>query len=203
MKDVVVYAFILCIEIMAVTQTTKTLLYLRPHAGFPDTLTSSPSCCDRYSLLFRDNRCCLFCSVIFLFFFLPESLLFHSEALPTVVTCLLRSWKLVGWQHSCALRAVIHNKYRKLCLTKQCTLVSLSEKSNEWTLGLSKRHPTFSTSSLYKVFNHRYNVNWEICPQSLLFCSIVYFKNIENIVFFTADTTSVHKLILFSIFTSG
>lgn len=139
----------------------------------------------------------------FSFFFFPESLLFHSEALPTVVTCLLRSWKLVGWQHSCALRAVIHNKYRKLCLTKQCTLVSLSEKSSEWTLGLSKRHPTFSTSSLYKVFNHRYNVNWEICPQSLLFCSIVYFKNIENIVFFTADTTSVHKLILFSIFTSG
>lgn len=139
----------------------------------------------------------------FSFFFSQSPCLFHSEALPTVVTCLLRSWKLVGWQHSCALRAVIHNKYRKLCLTKQCTLVSLSEKSSEWTLGLSKRHPTFSTSSLYKVFNHRDNVNWEICPQSLLFCSIVYFKNIENIVFFTADTTSVHKLILFSIFTSG
>lgn len=160
------------------------------------------SCCDRYSLLFRDNRCCLFCSVIFLFFF-PESLLFHSEVLPTVVTCLLGGWKLVGWQHSYSLRTVIQNKYRKLCLTKQCTLVSLRKKSSEWTLGLSKGHPTFSTSSLYKVFNHRYNVNWEICPQSLLFCSIVYFRNMENIVFFTADTTSVHKLILFSIFTSG
>lgn len=100
------------------------------------------------------------------FFFFPESLLFHSEVLPTVVTCLFGGWKLVGWQHY-SLRAVIHNKYRKLCLTKRCILVSLGEKSSEWTLGLSKRHPTFSTSSLYKVYNHSYNET--ICPQSLLF----------------------------------